>query len=76
MVSISAEGASSSCEALGHTPPFPSRPSQGGATYVRQILTTYDRVASKGAPNFHGAQVPVPTNVNVHQWRAIDYMYL
>ena len=57
---------------LGHPPPFPSTPLQGGgATYVNQMLTIYDRVASRGAPNYQGAQVPVPTNLNIHQLRAI-----
>ena len=44
---------------------------EAGATYVNQMLTTYDRVASTEAPNFQGAQVPVPTNLNIDQWRAI-----
>ena len=58
---------------LHHSTPDPLK---GEATYVNQILTTYDSVASKGAPDFQGVQVPVPTNLNVHQWRAINYMYL
>ena len=39
--------------------------------HVKQMLTTYDRVASKEALNFQGAQVPVPTNLNIQQWRVI-----
>ena len=47
---------------------FLAQPRKGGA-YINYIFNIYhQRVVEIGLPNFMGANIPVPTNLNIGTW--------
>ena len=47
---------------------FPDRNKGGTLEYANLMLASYDKVAAAGLPNFLGAQIPVPINLNLKAW--------
>ena len=44
------------------------RPKKGGTEYTSYMICIYERVIEAGLPNFMGASIPVPTNLNLVAW--------
>ena len=72
-------------------PPFPSCPSQSSKTADKllarpnsskvliekypDLTRIYDTVRSSGIPNYRGAQLPIPSGLNINQWLANQHKF-